>query len=368
MSIVIRAVIAAGVSVVAATGAILAADQVMPAAMQPQSVSQPQAGVPAPAEMSVFDRFVGVGDLTDAAGLASRACGYSGSLQPGGVLFWLGEPPETFSVNLASPAELPAVFRFSAGADALHAFASEGELYLQTGHRNPIGFEGRVWTLNEAGEPDYSGPVQPRARIAVACDDAGQAASLLNAAFARSGVSTDPVRAGVRAFTIGDGEVETLLPRLDDFIGACTPAPVIEELPAGRQFVLDAVYDEEARYGAAMGQHMSGELRAGTAMPMVYVTLAAVDAGGGFARLETLRIPFDWHGLVPGEGRLSVVYRPDNLEVISRIIEADGSRSDGLSSGPARSASMPCANPAAAAAILDQLNFGPRPAPLEMPG
>lgn len=368
MSIVIRAVIAAGVSVVAATGAILAAEQVMPAVMQPQSVSQPQAGVPAPAEMSVFDRFVGVGDLTDAAGLASQACGYSGSLQPGGALFWLGEPPETFSVNLARPGELPAVFRFSAGADALHAFASDGELYLQTGHRNPIGFEGRVWTLNEAGEPDFSGPVQTRARIAVACDDAGRAASLLNAAFARSGVPTDPVRAGVRAFMIGDGDDEARLPRLDDFIAACTPAPVIEELPAGRQFVLDAVYDEEARYGEAMGEHMSGERRAGTARPMVHVTLAAVDAGGGLARLETLRIPFGWHVVLPDDGRVSVVYRADDLEVISHTVEADGSRTLGVSSGPVQSASMPCVNPEAAAAILDQLNFGPRPAPLEMPG
>lgn len=368
MNIIARVVIAAGVSVVAATGAILAAEQVMPAATRAQSASQPEAGVPAPAEMSVFDRFVGVGDLTDAAGLASQACGYSGSLQPGGALFRLGEPPETFSVSLARPGELPAVFRFSAGADALHAFAREGELYLQTGHRNPIGFEGRVWTLNEAGEPDYSGPVQSRARIAVACDDAGQAASLLNAAFARTGVHTDPVRAGVRAFTIGDGEMEAWLPRLDDFIAACTPAPVIEELPAGRQFVLDAVYDEEARYGAAMGQHMSGELRAGTAQPMVYVTLAELDAGGGYARLETLRIPFSWHDLVPGEGHLSVVYRPDDLEVIRRIIAADGSRNDGLSSGPARTARMPCADPAAARTILREVLSGRTPAPLEMPG
>jgi len=101
---------------------------------------------------------------------------------------------------------------------------------------------------------------------------------------------------------------------------------------------------------------------------MVYVTLAAVDARGGFAQLETLRIPFDWHGLVPDEGRLSVVYRPDNLEVISRIIEADGSRSDGLSSGPIRDASMPCADPAAATTILRELASGLRPAPLEMPG
>jgi hypothetical protein len=334
MNIVARVAIAAGVSVVAATGAILGAEQVMPAAMQAHSAVQPEAGARPPAEMTVFDRFVGVNDLTDAAGPASRACGFSGSLQPGSAVFWLGEPPETFSITLASPGELPAVFRFSAGVDALHAFASEGELYLQTGHRNPIGFEGRVWTLNEAGEPYYSGPVRPRARITIACDDAEQAASHLNAAFARSGVPTDPVRASVRAFTIGDGEMETLRPHLDDFIGACTPPSVIEALPAGRQFVLDAVYDEEARYGEAMGQHMSGELRAGSARPMVYVTLAALDAGSGFARLETLRIPFNWHDVIHDGERLSMVYRPDDLEVVSRTIEADGSRSDGISSGP----------------------------------
>lgn len=362
MNIVVRATIAASVSIVAATWAMLGVEWVMPTAMQAHGAPQPGARAPALSTPTPFDRFVGVSDLTDAAGPASRACGFSGSLQRGGTVFWLREPPETFSINLASPSDSPTVFRFSASADAVHAFADSGVLYLQTGHRNRLGFDGRVFVLNEAGEPVFSGPLLQRGRIAVGCDDAEQAASLLNAAFTRSGAQTDPVRAGVRAFTIADGDVETWLPRLDAFIQACTPPSVIEHLPADQRFVLDAEYDEGARFGAGMGHHMSGELRAGSIEPMVYITLTTLDAGGGYARLETLRIPFSWHDVLHDGERLSVVYRSDDLEVINHIIEADGSRSDGVSSGPIRSASMPCADPETAATILSQLHSGPRPA------
>lgn len=361
MNVIAKAAIAAAASIAAATGVMLGAERVMPTAMQAHGATQPDTGAPAPSTPTPFDQFVGVSDLTDAGGPATRACGFSGSLRPGGAVFWFSEPLDTFSITLASPGESPTVFRFSAGADAVHAFSDSGVLYLQTGHRNHLGFNGRVFALNEAGEPTFSGPVLQRARIAVACDDAEQAAMLLNGVFARSGVQVEPVRAGVRAFTIGDGDMDTWLPRLDDFVQACTPPSVLEDLPAGRPFVLNAEYDEEARFGAGMGHHMSGELRAGSIEPMVYVTLATLHDGDGYARLETLRIPFSWHDLVHDAGRLSVVYRPDNLEIISRIIDADGSRGDGVSSGPMRSASAPCADPQAAAAVLSRLHSGSRP-------
>ena len=192
-----------------------------------------------------------------------------------------------------------------------------------------------------------------RGRVALACEDAQAAVDLINGELARPGHTADPVRAGVRAFEIGDGVEDWVYPRVDAFVDACTPEAVLAGLPAGASFVLTAEHDAQARFGESIVHAMSGESLAGSAEPMIYVVLAEIDEATGFAGIRKLHIPLSWSDLPHGEGAVSPVFRYEAIEVRGWTIEPDGARGHGESAGGVESVSIPCADPQAGAEALE---------------
>lgn len=360
MSVFVRAAVAAVLAPAAAVAALLGAgllpgaDAAGLAARDGDVAGDGEQA--AAAEPSRYDRFSppAADNLADAA---NAACGFAPSLSSGGTRIEIaGAPSHSLSILLAQDAGQGAdgVLRsFTARADAVHAFARSGELFVQTGHTDRDGFTGRVWTLNEAGEPAYSGPLLERGRVVLACEDPQAAADLINGELARSGHVADPVRAGVRAFEIGDGVEDWVYPRVDAFVDACTAGATLAGLPAGAPFVLTAQYDAQARFGESIEHAMSGESLAGSAEPMIYVVLAEIDDATGFAEIRKLHIPLSWSDLVYGEGAVSPVFRFAAIEVRGWTIEPDGARGHGQSAGGVESVAVPCADPQAGAEALE---------------
>lgn len=366
MSILIRAALAAGVSTVAATAVVLGADWAIGEAsgMAPdpapnEAAMQPPADPPAerPADPTVFDRFIGSEGTVNRAADANRACGFSESLAVGGTQFRLGDgEPGSFLLYTADPGGMSALRSYSAQADAVHAAASlEDGLMLQTAHTDLDGFNSRVFVLDETGFPTFSEPLLERARMYVSCDDPQAAATLLNAEFARSGAQVDPVRSGVRAFKIGDGVESWDNPKLDDVVAACTPQAMLADMAPDQRFLLDVEYDEDARFGDEMVHEMSGESRAGSSEPMVYLTTATVNGANNSAQIERLRVPLSWHGLLADGDRLSVVFRWEAIERVYYSVWEDGSRSHSESAGGVRSVDVPCADAETAVSLLEAL-------------
>ncbi|MGX6648008.1 hypothetical protein ACWCOP_08695 [Maricaulaceae bacterium MS644] len=362
MSILIRAALAAGLSAVAATAAVLGADwavgEVSGAAPGPaSSEAAPQPPAEPPAELTVFDRFIGADGTVNRAAAANRACGFSESLGAGGTQFQLGDgEPGAFLLYTADHGEQPALRSYSAQADAVHAAASlEDGLMLQTAHTDLDGFNSRVFVLDETGYPTFSEPLLERARMYVSCDDPQAAASLLNAEFARSGAQVDPVRSGVRAFKIGDGVDSWNNPKLDEVVAACTPQAMLADMAPDQRFLLDVAYDEDARFGEEMVHEMSGESRAGSSESMVYLTTATVNDEARGAQIELLRAPLSWHDLLADGDRLSVVFRWEAIERVYFSVWEDGSRSHSESAGGVRSVDVPCADAETAVSLLEAL-------------
>ena len=368
MSVFVRVAVAAVLAPAAAVAALLGAD-LLPGAGADAAGAGTGAGLAAQDEdvaedrqqaaavgPSRYDRF-SPPPADNLAAAANAACGFAPSLSAGGTRIEIaGTPSHSLSILRAEDGEDGAdgVFRsFTARTDAVHAFARFGELYLQTGHTDRDGFAGRVWTLDEAGEPTFSGPLLERGRVALACEDAQAAVDLINGELARPGHTADPVRAGVRAFEIGDGVEDWVYPRVDAFVDACTPEAVLAGLPAGASFVLTAEHDAQARFGESIVHAMSGESLAGSAEPMIYVVLAEIDEATGFAGIRKLHIPLSWSDLPHGEGAVSPVFRYEAIEVRGWTIEPDGARGHGESAGGVESVSIPCADPQAGAEALE---------------
>jgi len=358
MSIFFRAALAAGVSAVAATGAVLGAGWATDAlsGATPDQTSGSAAPQP-PAEPTVFDRFIGSEGTVNRAAAANRACGYSESLAAGGTQFQLGDgEPGSFLLYTSDNGDQATVRSYSAQADAVHAAASlEDGLMLQTAHTDLDGFNSRVFVLDETGFPTFSEPLLERARMYVSCDDPQAAATLLNAEFARSGAQVDPVRSGVRAFKIGDGVESWDNPKLEDVVAACTPQAMLNDMAPDQRFLLDVEYDEDARFGDEMVHEMSGESRAGSSEPMVYLTTATVNGAHNSAQIELLRVPLSWHGLLADGDRLSVVFRWEAIERVYFSVWEDGARSHSESAGGVRSVGVPCADAETAVSLLRAL-------------
>lgn len=358
MSILIRAALAAGVSTVAATAAVLGADWAIGEGSGTAHGPAPsEAEMQPAAEPTVFDRFIGSDGTLNRAAAANRACGFSESLGAGGTQFQLGGgEPGSFLLYTADHGEQPALRSYSAQADSVHAAASlEDGLMVQTAHTDLDGFNSRVFVLDETGFPTFSEPLLERARMYVSCDDPQAAASLLNAEFARSGAQVDPVRSGVRAFKVGDGVVSWYNPKLEDVVAACTPQAMLADMAPNQRFLLDVAYDEDARFGEEMVHEMSGESRAGASEPMVYLTTATLNDESRAAQIELLRVPLSWHGLVADGDRLSVVFRWEAIERVYFSVWDDGSRSHSESAGGVRSVDVPCADVETAVSLLEAL-------------
>ena len=363
MGLFVRTMLAGALSLAVAIGALLGADFVL-ASDEGGALAQSRApsatagsGLDAPEELSRFDRFIAPDGGENRASAANAACGFSNSLNPGGTLLRIaGSPEASVGVYQADAGDSGALRSFTASIAAVHAFADMGSLYIQAGHEDRDGLNSRVFVLDEDGFPTFSDPLLVRGGIAVGCDNAQAAADILNAEFARSGSDADPMRAGVRAFEIGDGVPAWNYPRVDAFVSACTPEQTLAELPAGEPFVLNAEFDASARYGEYIVHDMSGESLAGTLEPMVYVTIADIDEETGFAALNEYRIPLNWSFLPVDEESVSPIFRFSAIEVTSFSIGPNGARSHSEGGDGIESVRIPCTNPEAGAAALEALS------------
>ncbi|MCR9129620.1 MAG: hypothetical protein NXI12_08870 [Alphaproteobacteria bacterium] len=355
MKLVFRAAAAVVVTPALSVGALLAADQLTPA--EGNAAGTPVYG-DRQASPSRYDLFSP--PSPDEAAAVNAACGFSRSLTGGGHLVRLnGDPVDTVLIDAADDGgagEDGTLRRFYARADAVHAFAYEGELYIQAGHTDRDGFDGRVWLLNDNGEASFSGPLLSRGRIALPCDDAYSAAELFNDVIASGDdLVADPIRAAVRAFEIGDGVPEWELPRVDALVSACTPDAALADLPSDAPFVLTAEYDADARLGEEIVHDMSGESLAGVAEPMVQVVIADLTDTPDYGYIRNLSIPLSWSFLPQGDGAVSPVFRFEAIETREWLIEANGARLHGMGTGAVSDASIPCADPEAGAAALQAL-------------
>ena len=362
MSFVMRTALAAVLAAAAALGALWGAGFVLSGeAVTETAAAQASEAAPGPASpagLSRYDRFSApAGD--DRAAAVNAACGFSPSLTGGGTrIVMAGDPLDQVLIERAEDAgegEDGAFTRFTARADAVHGFARDGELYIQAGHDDRDGLQGRVWLLDASGEPTFSGPILARGRMALGCDDASTAAAAFNAALAPAGGPAEPVRAGVRAFQIGDGVAEWDYPSVDGFVAACTPDAALADLPAGAPFVLRAEYDAEARYGEAIVHDMSDESLAGSPEPMAYVTIADLTGAPDTADLRKLSVPLSWSDLVASDGAVGLVYRFSAVEARQWMIEANGARTHSMGAGAFGDIRLPCADPQAGAAALRAL-------------
>lgn len=371
MSMMLRALVGAGVSAVTAIGVVAAVDSVVeerapghaPGLSQTSGHDAAAAEAPRdavqsagrePAEPTRFDRFIDPEGEANRAAAANAVCGYSESLSPGGALIRIvGTPPANLLVHQADGGDGGVLRTFSTAAGGAHAFSSGGSLIIQAGHTDRDGLNGRVFVLEEDGFPSFSEPLLERGGLALGCDEAAAAAEILNAVLAEAGETVDPVRAGVRAMEVGDGVESWEYPAAEGAVEACTSDQTLAELPAGEPFLLTAEFDLNARYGELMEHDMSGESLAGVEEPMVYITLASIDQDSGFGALNRYQVPVSWSFLPTGENDVSPVFRFRAIEVRSWTIAPDGSRSHGLEGDPVESVSIPCENPAAGAAALE---------------
>ena len=363
MGLFVRTMLAGALSLVVAMVALLGVDWVLSSdeggalAQSRASSATAGSGLDAPEALSRFDRFIAPDGGENRASAANAACGFANSLIPGGTLIRIaGSPEASVGVYRADQGDSGALRSFTASATAVHAFADLGSLHIQAGHTDRDGFNSRVFVLDEEGFPTFSDPLLARGSIALECENAQAAADILNAEFVRSGGDADPVRAGVRAFEIGDGVPAWEYPRVDAFVSACTPEQTLAELPAAEPFVLNAEYDASARYGEYIMHDMSGESLAGTLEPMVYVTIAEIDEGAGFATLNDYRIPLNWSFLPVDEESVSPVFRFSAIEVTSFSIGPNGARGHSEGGDGVESVRIPCTDPAAGAAALEALS------------
>jgi len=358
MSIYVRTALAAVLAPAAALGALWGADQAGFAGGGGAITAAPAQAVAPEAQLqpSRYDLFSPPA-ADNAAAAVNSACGFAPSLTGGGSRIWFaGDPAEGVMIDSArdgAEGEDGALTRYTARADAVHAFAQDGELFVQAGHADRDGLEGRVWLLDAGGEPTFSGPVMARGRVALACQDAQGAANLLNAALASAGGPADPVRAAVRAFEIGDGVPEWDHPRVDAFVSACTPDAALADMPAAAPFVLMAQYDADARFGDSIVHEMSGESLGGSPEPMVYVTLANLTNAPNYGYVRTMRIPISWSDLVRGDDAVTLIFRFEAIESRQWLIESNGARAHGMGADALSSVRLACADPEAGAAALE---------------
>ncbi len=360
MDLVIRTALAAVLAPVAAVGTLWGADFVLGGAGEVETAPASEAAAePAlPAEPSRYDRFRPA-QAYDRAAAVNAACGFSPTLTSGGTrIVMAGDPLDRVFIERAEDGgegQDGTFTRFRARAGAVHAFARNGEFFVQAGHEERDGLEGRVWTLDASGEPTFSGPLAARGRMAMTCEDAPAAAEAFNAALAPAGGPAEPVRAGVRAFQIGSGFDEPPHASAVAFVSACTPEAVLADLPAGAPFVLTAEYDAEARYGDGVVNVMSGESLEGTLEPMVRVTIADLTAAPDYADLLSYSLPVSWSDLVAGNGAVAVIYRFEAVTARQFMIAPNGARPHSMGAGVYADVSLPCADPEAGAAALRAL-------------
>ncbi|MEQ8434133.1 MAG: hypothetical protein RIA71_07815 [Oceanicaulis sp.] len=352
MSLFVRTAVAVVLAPAAAVGALWGADLLLGGEGAGEAAPAPEVQ---PSRYDLFSPRPG----DDRAAAVNAACGFAPSLTGGGtrIVMW-GDPLDQIHIDRARDGAEGAdgtFTRFAADPRAVHAFARNGELYVQAGHEDRDGLEGRVWMLDASGEPTFSGPQMPRGRMALTCDDAQGAAEAFNAALAPVGGPAEPVRAGVRAFQVGGGYDEPPLVSGDAFVSACTPEAVLADLTADAPFVLTADYDAEARYGDGIINDMSGESLEGVAEPMVHVTIADLTAAPDYADLLSYSLPLSWSDLAPGEGAVAVIYRFEAVGAHQFMIAPNGARPHSMGAGVYADVSLPCADPQAGIAALRDL-------------
>lgn len=376
MSVWIRAALAAGVSFAAATGALLGAYQVVgggdqarqngereaqagaaPADPEPAGDAaagdvEGQAQDTAPVEaLSRYDVFAPPRE-NDPADPINAVCGLSKSLMGG------GQTMRGMSILIADEAsddEDGTLRNYSISTQGAHAFEEDGDLVVQARYASD-GFGGRFWYLDAEGSPGLSDPLWPRGRITVSCDDPAAAADLLNARFERtSETRPDPVRSGAWALTFDHKRFRFSDPNIDAFVSACSPDPVLAEIPAGQRVMLSAAFDDDAVFGEEMIRSNSSERIAGNLQPMIFITVAELDEATNTATVERLRVPVDWHPFNPfssSSETLHVRYQWEAAEVFQWTIAPDGSRSPRMRQGTLARVSIPCADPQAAGDAL----------------
>ena len=315
-------------------------------------IAEAETGIEDPNPFQVF-----MGPATGDTGVEdlNGLCGFDENLTSGGVLFRPSSREGSLAIYQAEAGESLVLKRFEPETGPVLAFETFGELTLQTAHQDRAGFYGRVWTLDEAGEPTFSNPLLERARIPLECDDAAAAARWINENALKADVALDPVRSGVRAFEIGDGYVSWFNPAIEGVVEACTPADWIETLPSGERFLLKAEFDDDATFGDDIYHEMSGESLSGTEEPMALLTIAEIDEQAEMASLQSVRVPLSWHAILEDENGFAPVFRFDAIQPIYFVINPDGSRSHSMTDGGVESVSIPCRDPATAIRLLKEL-------------
>lgn len=204
---------------------------------------------------------------------------------------------------------------------------------------------------------DFSGPLFNAARLTVQCQDedaARDTANALNDLFTSRGSDGDNVRAGVRAFSVGNAVDEREY--VDELVNACSAASDLETLPAGRRILIGARLDPRGQYGADVVRDMSGEALGGEATPILDLQIAQIDVEGLYASIESHAVPMtDWTDLPSSESGFSPFFRFDAVEQYGFTISNDGARSHSAYDGLANGVDIPCDNIEAGRAVLTEL-------------
>ncbi len=360
-----RAVGAVGAVLGLGAGVVFGAPHAREAGLLPERVMEAQPGPAvesAPVEATAFsvhmDRYVSPENLVAPI---NALCGFPNALMAEQSYLHMGTDGQTRSLSVfeASGGEVLSYERRSAPAGSLYAYEEFGELVLQTdGER----FSTRVHVVEPDGEYGFSGPLEAKRYHRLTCADAAGAAQALNAIFEANGSDTDPGRGKVRSFAVTS--IWEVGDTLVDFLDACTPTELYQELPVGRPILIDARFQPDGAYGN-VEHEMSGESLEGTPTQLLNLTIAEMFEGNA-ANILNYAAPVEWSDLPTSTHGFGPSYRYGAVHAIGFSIEPDGSQSHSQDLGGVDFVDIPCSNVEAARAILDALRAGTYVAPRDM--
>ena len=161
----------------------------------------------------------------------------------------------------------------------------------------------------------------------------------------------EAVRAELRAFARAPSQY----PGVDAFVTACTTPQTRDEMVVDEVFVISARYEPEASYSSMIRTGPSGQSLFAVRDPMFYVDMARLGDPSFGAEINRVAVPLSWASLEVEDRAISPLFFWDAIALRYWRIDPSGARQHSVPVDLYDSYSIPCADPQAGVAALEDI-------------